>query len=105
MSDNLLSCGVEGLNAKSSFDDKLNEVLNGIFSSMGGFAMSYFFSTTGFLLFYGLSYKSYASKIKRRIRSLLFPYLIWQCVILIIDTIQGQYTFSFQDFFRKTFFN
>lgn len=40
---------------------------------------------------------------KKRIFSLLIPYVLWQCIIVVIDIVQKQYVFSMPDFLNKTF--
>lgn len=57
---------------------RLNLLLNDIFDGFCAVAMSYFFTVTGFLLFNNLSSRTYARKIKSRIRTLLMPYLCWE---------------------------
>lgn len=65
------------------FDSKVSSILNGLVYYFSEVAMYYFFSITGFLLFF--NYKNnYLKKIKNRISSLLIPYLLWQLIFSII---------------------
>lgn len=73
-------------------DVKANSLLNSFFSNMGGYAMCHFFSVTGFLLFYNLSYSNYLTKIKRRVFSLLVPYISWNLIIFFIYVVMRRYT-------------
>ena len=84
-------------------DTKVNEFISYMFTTMGGLVMSYFFAVTGFLLFHGLSFQNYFMKMKRRIFSLLIPYILWQCIITILNVCQQQYVFSLNDFLSRTF--
>lgn len=65
--------------------------------------MSYFFCVTGFLLFNNLSFENYPIKIKKRVFSLLVPYILWQIITIMIDILQGQYVFRLNDFLTRTF--
>lgn len=53
------------------------------FDRIANFAMGYFFTVTGFLLFHGLSFSTYPRKIKSRVTSLLVPYLSWQLLFTL----------------------
>lgn len=90
--------------AIKSIDIHFNNLINYIFSTMGYLAMCHFFTVTGFLLFYNLDMKNYMPKMKRRVFSLLIPYIIWQIIIMTIDIFQNQYTFDITDFLIRTFF-
>ena len=52
-------------------------------------AMSYFFAITGFLLFNNLDFKTYPAKIKKRLFSLLIPFLIWQVIFICYQLCLG----------------
>lgn len=84
-------------------DSHINDLLNSLFTCAGMLVMSHFFAVTGFLLFNKLSYKNYPEKIKRRLFTLLIPYIIWQIIIVIIDILQGQYTFDLTSFLKSVF--
>lgn len=58
----------------------LNDHVSIAFNQIGILAMSYFFTVTGFLLFSGLSYGKISSKIKKRVKTLLIPYLVWELI-------------------------
>lgn len=57
--------------------------------TFGMVAMSYFFAITGFLLFYKLDFKSYHEKIKKRVSSLLIPFLVWQVIFICYQSCLG----------------
>lgn len=50
---------------------------------IANFAMGYFFTVTGFLLFHGLSFSTYQRKTKSRVSSLLVPYLSWELLFTL----------------------
>lgn len=70
---------------------------------MGTVAMSFFFMTTGFLLFRDLSMSNYLRKMKNRIFSLLIPFIVWQCITMFVYVLQGSYAFSISSFLHTTF--
>lgn len=92
----------ENTNAVSGFDSKLNDLINYDYKLLAFFGLSFFFSVTGFLLFYGLSYGNFLKKIERRVHSLLIPYLIWQAIVLIKDLIIGR-RYELLDVLLRTF--
>ena len=57
--------------------------------TFGMVAMSYFFAITGFLLFYKLDFSTYPAKIKKRVFSLLIPFLIWQVIFICYQLCLG----------------
>ena len=57
-------------------DAFLFHTLSNNINTFGMVAMSYFFAITGFLLFYNLDFQTYQAKIKKRLYSLLVPFLI-----------------------------
>ena len=89
--------------AINSFDSWCNTAFNYIFSTMGGVVMSWFFTVTGFLLFYGLSFATYAGKIKRRCFSLLIPYIIWQFLIAFLNMSFSRSQYSIKGFLYQNF--
>jgi len=79
-------------NFASGFDEALNTFLYN-YCDMGGFlAMSFFFTTSGFLYYANLSseapVKHALSKLKTRVYTLLIPYLIWNTVMLLFSDIK-----------------
>lgn len=94
---------IEDAYAISPIDALINSVYDGGIRAVGVLFLSWFFTVTGFLLFRGYSMKSYPEKMRRRVFSLLLPYLLWQLITVLIDTAQGQYAFSAGDFLAKTF--
>ncbi|WP_373599797.1 acyltransferase family protein [Paraclostridium bifermentans] len=98
-------CGaLDNSYALNATDAAFNTFLSNIFDVMGVFVMSHFFAVTGFLLFRNLNLKNYPTKIKRRVFSLLIPYVTWQVIITLKLVLQGQYIFSLKDFLYKTFY-
>lgn len=95
--------GFDATYSAGNWDTRINALLEHFFYQMGFVAMSYFFAVTGYLLFSNYSIKDYPAKMKRRVFSLLIPYLLWQCIITGIDVLQQQSVFSFQDFLIRTF--
>lgn len=80
------------LNPKTYFHDVtnngsfLNEIAtatNGICSSFGVLAVSFFFLSSSFLLYRDLSKENYIQKLKKRIRTLLVPLALWNIFGLI----------------------
>ena len=68
-----------------------------------GLAMSVFFFVTGFLFFVNFTtVKTYFLKIKRRIHSLLIPYLFWQLIGCIIHFLLYR-NIDFKTFVKTTF--
>lgn len=95
--------GFDNVYAIGKLDANINSLIAYFFQQMGFVVMSHFFAVTGYLLFKDFKMKDYPAKIKRRLFSLLIPYILWQCIIAVIDTIQKQYVFSLTDFLRRTF--
>ena len=89
-------------NAVNQFDRELSELINYDYKLLAFFGLSFFFSVTGFLLFYGLNYRNYLKKIERRVHSLLIPYLIWQAIVLIKDLCIGR-RYEILDVLLRTF--
>ena len=94
---------IDNYYALSPLDAFVNSLFDSGIKTLGVLIMSWFFSATGFLLFRGYSMENYPEKIKRRVFSLLLPYLAWQLIIVLIDALQGQYDFVLTDFLTKTF--
>lgn len=57
--------------------------------TFGMVAMSYFFAITGFLLFYNLDFNTYQDKLKKRVFSLLIPFLVWQIIFICYQLCLG----------------
>ena len=92
----------DNFNAINQFDRELSELINYDYKLLAFFGLSFFFSVTGFLLFYGLNYRNYLKKIERRVHSLLIPYLIWQALVLIKDLCIGR-RYEILDVLLRTF--
>lgn len=95
--------GFDDVYAIGPLDASINSLIEYFFYQMGFVVMSHFFTVTGYLLFKDFKITDYPAKIKRRIFSLLIPYILWQCIIAVIDIMQKQYVFSLADFLRRTF--
>ncbi len=80
----------------------LFNILSDSLDTFGTVAMSYFFAVTGFLLFINLCFNNYVSKIKKRVFSLLIPYLLWQVIYIVMDFCLGT-KFNFIDTFSSIF--
>lgn len=87
----------------NAFDMKWNTFIGYTFESVAALAMSYFFMVTGFLLFYDLSFKNYFEKIRKRLYSLLLPYLLWQIIIMLKIVIMGGQGWTLRMFLERTF--
>ncbi len=66
----------------STADVFLVDALSDNINTFGMVAMSYFFAITGFLLFNNLNFETYPKKLKKRLFSLLLPFLIWQIIFI-----------------------
>lgn len=93
--------------AVAQWDAILNPLVNRFFATMGFVAMSYFFTVTGFLLFRDLRMENYGAKIRRRVSTLLIPYVIWQVLTVIKNNLQlwmqGQNGTNLSSFLLRTF--
>ena len=65
------------------FQDYLVE----LYSLFGHFAMAFFFMTTGYLLYNNLTKDNACEKIKRRVKSLLIPFIIWNVIFMIAEIV------------------
>jgi surface polysaccharide O-acyltransferase-like enzyme len=54
--------------------------LNSFFNMLGSIAISYFFITSGFLLYYNTDRKNIKRKLIGRITTLLIPYTVWNLI-------------------------
>lgn len=73
-------CGPTSSPNLGAVDLWLNDHISSVFNQLAVLAMSYFFTVSGFLLFSGLTFGKISLTIKKRIRTLLIPYLIWQMI-------------------------
>lgn len=95
--------GFDDVNAMGTWDVLLNDQVRHFTEQSGTLAMCYFFSITGFLLFQNFSFQNYPQKIRRRISSLLIPYLLWQLVYFITKTLLCGEDYPLSMFLRQTF--
>ncbi len=86
----------------NSLDNHINTFIDYFFNNTAILAMSFFFFTTGFLLFHNLSFDNLSIKIKRRTITVLLPYILWQIIALLIQLYNGT-TWNFITFIKKTF--
>lgn len=96
----LYHCGMPESNAINSFDYYLNNSVTRIFDLIGILGMTYFYTTSAFLLFINLNIHNYLQKIKKRIFSLFIPYLIWNIIFTILPL---QKKYSFNEFINNVF--
>ena len=90
------------LSAINAYDTFLNDFINNSAEQLARFAMSFFFMTTGFLLFRDLNFQNYTTKIKKRVTSLLIPYIIWQIIGVPFSIKTGQ-PWTMSSFIKKCF--
>ncbi len=57
---------------------------------LANIAMGYFFFISSYLLFKDLDYSNYGEKVKRRVHSLLIPFVLWNVIVLVMKTIVGK---------------
>ena len=88
---------------RGSLDAASYALTSHIWGMLGTFAMSHFFLVTGYLLFQNFSLANYPEKIRRRVSSLLVPYVLWQCATVALKLILNGEAVPIGDFLRKTF--
>ena len=98
----LYHCGPSPAPPLSEFDQVCFDHITNTFVSLATLAMSYFFTVTGFLLFQNLSIRNWKDKIKRRVFSLLVPYLVWQFATYLINILHHE-EMSHRDFLETVF--
>lgn len=64
----------------------LNYIYN-IFYNFGSLALDFFFAQTAFLLYRDLDKSNYRIKIKKRVMSLLIPFIAWNIICLVLYSI------------------
>lgn len=98
----LYHCGPSPAIPSAGLDQACFDAISNFFTNTATFAMSYFFAVTGYLLFLNLSLHSWAGKVKRRIFSLLVPYLAWQCLIFAANLLHHE-AMTKREFLKTTF--
>lgn len=63
--------------------DEVSYFLNALVNSLGNTAVSFFFLSSGFLLYRNLSLKNFPEKLKRRVYTLLIPLVLWNFIGLV----------------------
>lgn len=93
-------------NLKSYYAHKvtiLSSFIMDFFSAVSIPAMVWFFFVSGYLFYRGLDIKKIPEKWKRRIGSILIPFIIWNTFSVILDFVKGNsLTFS-TDFFVENY--
>ncbi len=93
----IFTCIIVLYHAKSYYtpdgaiDAYLNVFHRSIIDLAATLAMCFFFCVTGFLLFSSLTMNNYGNKIKKRVTSLLVPYLAWQAIAVAIGMHYNEY--------------
>ncbi len=90
----------------NAFDEKVYIFFSKFCDLLGIVAMSYFFTMTGFLLYYGMNRENIGKKVKSRIFSLLLPYCIWNGLYYVFYLlIYGKnYLFSIKEMIERFVF-
>jgi len=94
---------IESLPSVGSLDHFAKVSIDTVVRSSVNLIMAYFFAVTGFLLFQNFRMKDYPTKIKRRVFSLLIPFVLWQGIFAVIDTVFKFAPITFTEFLEKTF--
>lgn len=82
--------GEPALSAISTFDKIMSNRLSDLFECLTNIAMAYYFMVSGFLLFKGLDLNSYCGKVKRRIKTLAIPYVVWNVIVFSLKVTVGK---------------
>ena len=73
------------LERTGALDETIYWGINNFFSALSRLALCWFFSVSGFLLYRDFELKSYAGKVKRRVFSLLVPFLLLETAAGILN--------------------
>lgn len=87
----------------NSIDYDINSNLYILINELATIAMYYFFFTSGFLLFINLNKNTVKAKIKKRIVSLLLPYIFWQVAIYLSKIIVLRQSITMAEFINTVF--
>lgn len=79
-----LESAVTGRVVYDSLGEKVAFFLNGWMTNAGTYAVSFFYMTSAFLLYYNLTKDNWREKLKRRLFSLLVPYLLWNTIYMLL---------------------
>ena len=66
----------------------LIDIILGFWEYMANVALSYFFMTTAFLLYLNADQINVKTKLRRRVHSLVIPFLLWNTIYLIVKCIK-----------------
>lgn len=72
-----------GLPPAQSVVDKICAGISCVIDSLAGIGVCFFFMCSAFLLYYNLTEENVADKLKRRVISLLIPFILWNLIGLI----------------------
>lgn len=78
-------CPIKGGPVEQYWCHAINRFMNDV----GILAMSFFFAVTGFLLCHGFGRSEYFHKVRRRVMTLLVPYLIWEGLVALYFFARG----------------
>ena len=95
-------CGPSPTIPSTKMDQICFNAISNFFTSVAPLAMCYFFTVTGYLLFLNLSLLNWAHKVKRRVFSLLVPYLAWQCLTFAANLLHHE-AMTKREFLKTTF--
>lgn len=95
-------CGPSPAIPSTKTDQICFNAISNFFTSVAPLAMCYFFTVTGYLLFLNLSLLNWAHKVKRRVFSLLVPYLAWQCLTFAVNLLHHE-AMTKREFLKTTF--
>lgn len=88
--------------------ETLEHNLMGFMHYIGTISMSWFFFSTSFFFFVGYEVKGYREKIRKRIKSLLIPYLLWNLFMwgynFLVYLRVGKVDVTFFSFFKSFIF-
>lgn len=84
----------------NTLDENIYTFIWKFFDNIGSLAMSFFFTTTGFFLYYNLNEKNVGKKLSRRIHSLLIPFLLWNLIYYILP-IPNKGDFNLTEILRR----
>ncbi len=89
----------------SAFDGKIVSVFLSMCDKLGYLSMVFFFILSGFLFYYNINRPSEAVlKMKKRLKTLLVPYLVWFLIVSFYMLINGDYKIVlYMDFLEKIF--
>ena len=73
-----------GLFPAQSALDKVCAGISCVIDSLAGISVCYFFMCSSFLLYYNLTKWNITAKVRKRVKSLLIPFILWNLIGLVI---------------------